>query len=392
MPMPDNTAPAAPAYLSNLAQVFKHGHTKVNVFTADQFPADLLEIFASLVADGTRIKKLEAQFFGDGYAKFGDVVARTSHKHFVAGIQALLGSKDHYQAALRYIRANCEAYLCRSQGLFNARKLEIDTLPLVSTLVGGLPNFCRNDDGSLRSEADLGGLIMAKTDTFVLVLSAIANRDSPAIEALAECIPPEQVFGILKDQLKNCPGIGLEEAFGHFFEQKTHVVFLAEMKALMASESSSRADFEAAFWPGASTVALDRFVSDALESSISPNPQRAIMLEVFREHGVDLYPGLVLSEKGMAHYLDAVTAPPELSKRQAYIMDVIASRAKINGSFHEEDVSALLRDIPVEILKKHPDAQYLFQELYRGTKDKSLLKHIENPRFKGKALEDSLGM
>ena len=38
-------------------------------------------------------------------------------------------------------------------------------------------------------------------------------------------------------------------------------------------------------------------------------------------------------------------------------MYVIATRAKTQGEFRQEDISALLRDISVEILKGHPNAQ-----------------------------------
>lgn len=392
MSMTDHSAPARLAYLSNLAKVFEHGHTKVSVFSANQFPADLLEIFASLVTDSKRIEELEAQFFGAVYVKFGDVVAGTSHKHFVAGIVALLGSKEHYPAALRYIKANCGEYLCRSRGLFNGKKLAVDTLPLVSTLAT-LPNYCRNEDGSLRGEDGLRGLMMGAEDCFVLVLSAIANRDSRAISVLAECMPPEQVFGILKEQMKQCPGIGLEEAFGHFFEQKTHVVFLAEMKGLMESTSSTRADFEAAFWSGASSYAIDKLVSEAVQLSLKRSPQLRLMLEVFRDRGVDFYPGLVMRQKDESHYLDAASSPPDLLSRQTFVMDVIAGRAKIELAGHRmDDLSVLLLDIPLETIKSHPDADLVLQHMYQGTKDKSVLRHIKDKFIKGRLLEDSLGM
>lgn len=73
-------------------------------------------------------------------------------------------------------------------------------------------------------------------------------------------------------------------------------------------------------------------------------------------------------------------------------MYVIATRAKTQVEFRQEGVSALLRDISVEILKGHPVAQLLFQDLYRITKDKSILKHIKCPKFRGQALEQSMGM
>jgi hypothetical protein len=389
--MTDQTMSSRPAYLRELSKIFNHSHPEVSVFSADQFPADLMEVFVAMVTDSRPIKELETLLAGDFNATLSDHMACLSGQPFVAGLVALLGSKDHYTAALSYIKTHSEEYLCLSHGLFNAVLLTVNSLPLVADL-HKLPNYCRKEDGTLRSGGDLRGLIMATEDCFVLVLSAISNRDSEALLVLAECMPSEQVFGILKDQMKQCPGIGLEEEFGHFFEQQTHVVFLALMKGLMASTSSSRADFEAAFWPGASSVALDRFVSEAVGEFMSLNPQMAFLLEVFRERGVDLYPGLVLSEKGFAHYLDAVTAPPDLSTRHGFIMDVIAKRAKIQGGFREDDMSALLRDIPVETIKSHPDADMLFQDLYRGTQDRSILKHIKNTKFKGHALEESLGM
>ena len=72
-------------------------------------------------------------------------------------------------------------------------------------------------------------------------------------------------------------------------------------------------------------------------------------------------------------------------------MYVIATRAKTQGEFRQEDISALLRDISVEILKGHPVAQLLIQDLYRITQDKSILKHIKDPKFRGQALDESMG-
>jgi hypothetical protein len=193
--------------------------------------------------------------------------------------------------------------------------------------------------------------------------------------------------------MKQCPGSDLEEAFGHIFAQRTHVTFMAEMKRLMSSNFSTCADFEKAFWSGASSFAIDQMVADAVKPTYSKLPQMVAMLQVFRQRGIDLYPGLMLCEKKEADYFDALNCLPDVAERQRFIMDVIAWRSKLDD-WHdrEEDLSVLLLDIPLETLMQHQEADLLLQHLYEGTGDKSILKLIADKQYKGRSLEAALGM
>jgi hypothetical protein len=399
MSINDNPEPRT-ARQAMLDQVFGHDCTERDLFASVSFPGDLKGHFRALIEEGKSIAELEIEVLGQpdkpksSTSLLSNLIALNlpHYKPFSRGIQALMGDKAHYQKAIGYALANHNDYLKMTDGFFCMPSLDIDHLPPVSEL-GHLPNYCRNEDGQLRSYQELRTLIHLREDSYVLVLSAIANLDSEAVKALSECMPRHVVFGILRNQMKQCSDATLEAAFGHFFHQRTHVTFMAEMKRLMESTFSTCDDFEQAFWPEASKFSIDKMVADALKQTYSKLPQMVAMLQVFRRRGIDLHPGLVLCEKEEADYFDVLDKLPDLAERQRFIMDVIAKRSKVEDwADREEDLSVLLLDIPLEVLTQHPEADLLLQHLFEGTGDKSIFKLIGDKKYKGRALEMALGL
>jgi hypothetical protein len=384
-------------YECMIVEAFHHNFTGLSIYSAEQFPVELRDIFLFLVEEYRSISDLESHCFGGiieewEFNRFHDQVkSRPHHRAFVAGIKSLLGDKDHYHKAIRYIIDNFDRYTQMSKGFFDEVSKSIDQLPDAASICR-LPNYCRNEDGSLIGKKTLSKLIPSNSDNDVLLLSAIVNLDSEAVRLLADVFSSDRVFAVLRRQMIGSPGIGLEQAFGHFFKERNHVVFLAEMKQLMESSKSSKADFERAFWAGASSQVIDELVSKAVKLDLDRKPQMELMLQVFRANQVDFYPGVLLSEKGQGFYFDAFNDMPDLATRQEFIMDVIVKRAKSRKLASDQDLSVLLLDIPLEKLQSHKYSDELLKYLYMGTKDRDVLKVIQDKKFRGDMLGDQIGL
>lgn len=384
-------------YERMIVEAFHHNFTGLSIYSAEHFPAELRDIFLFLVEEDRPIGDLESHCFGGileewEFVRFmGQGKNRPHYRAFVAGIKSLLGDKDHCHKAMRYIVANFDRYTQMSQGFFDEVTKSIDQLPEACNICR-LPNYCRNEDDSLIGKKTLSKLIQTKSDSDVLLLSAIVNLDLEAVRLLADVVSSDRVFGVLRRQMIGSPGIGLEQAFGHFFKERNHVVFLAEMKQLMESSKSSKADFERAFWAGASSQVIDELVSKAVKFDLNRKPQMELMLQVFRANQVDFYPGLLLNEKGQGFYFDALNDMPDLATRQEFIMDVIVKRAKSRKLASDQDLSVLLLDIPLEKLQSHKYSDELLKYLYMGTKDTDVLKVIQDKKFRGDMLGDQIGL
>jgi hypothetical protein len=100
----------------------------------------------------------------------------------------------------------------------------------------------------------------------------------------------------------------------------------------------------------------------------------------------------VLAERGEGRYFDELAEPPDLLIRHTLIMDVIGKRAKLQKTVSEQDLSALLLDIPLDTLMAHRDSDLLLKHIYKGTHDKQILKLIQDKQFKGQMLGDQLGL
>jgi hypothetical protein len=389
----ENTAPQM-SYRDQLVQVFTHDSSEVSVFSADGFPAELLEIFLSLVNEGRSLAEMESDYFEisghDPSSLLGmtNLMCRPHMKNFAFGMKAMLAHKDHCCKAIDYVLANTKLYKEGSKGLFDQPNRQLKRIPLVSSFPN-LPNYCRAADGSLRSAQAISGMVLSPSDPDVLILSAIVNLDAEAVLLLTKYLESDRVYGILKAQIKDCPGMGLEEAFGHFLAKRTHVIYSAEMSQLMGSEHSTYEDYEKTFWPEASPLATDALVSKALGFSFDSQPSLVQMLNLFRDKGVDLYPGMILVDKGQPAYLDAIAEAPDLFIKQQAFMDFVVSRDVMGST---QDHSVLLRDIPLDVISAHKSGQDLLKHLYLGTRDVSILPAIEDKKFRGDMLEDAMGM
>lgn len=388
-------SPAQKPYRERLMKAFWHTCNQVSVFSAEEFPPELLEIFVSLVEEGRSLAEMESDYFeisGHDPLSFmgmANQLSRPHMKNFAFGMKALLANKDHYCKAIDYVMANLKVYAQVSKGVFDEPNRKLKRMPLVSSFPD-LPNFCRQADGSLRSQEAISELTrFSQADPDVLILSAIVNRDSDAVTLLTKCLDSEKVYGILKGQILKCPGFGLDEALGHLLAKRTHVTYGAEMKQLMTSDFSTYEDYEKTFWPEASPFAIDTLVSNGFAVCFEREPSRERMLQLFKDKGVDLYPGMILASKGQPAYFDVLTDPPELSVKQQDIMDFVMSRAAMES---EQDLSILLKDIPLEVISAHKRGQDLLKHLFLGTRDKRTLPFIEDRKFHGKMLEESLGM
>jgi hypothetical protein len=389
----ENTPPHM-NYREQLLAVFCHDITEVSVFSAESFPPALLAVFLSLVVEGRSLGEMESDYFEvsehDPLSLLGmtNQISRHHLKVFAMGMKALLAHKDHYCKAIDYLTANAKLYKEGSKGLFDQPNRKLKRIPLVSSFPD-LPNYCRQADGSLRSAPAISQMVRSPSDSDVLILSAIVNRDSEAVSLLTKCLESDKVYGILKSQLKNCPDMGLEDAFGHILAKRTHVIYSAEMSQLMGSDQSTYEDYEKTFWPEASSIANDTLVSAALGFSFDSAPSKVNMLKMFRDKGVDLYPGMILVNKGQPAYLDAIAEAPDLFIKQQAFMDFVVSRDAMGST---QDFSVLLRDIPLDRINAHKSGQDLLKHLYLGTRDARILPAIEDKKFRGKMLEDSLGM
>lgn len=381
-------------YREQLIAVFCHDITEVSVFSAGGFPPALLEVFLSLVVEGRSLGEMESDYFEISehdplsLLSMTNQISRHHLKVFAMGMKALLAHKDHYCKAIDYLTVNAKLYKEGSKGLFDQPNRKLKRIPLVSSFPD-LPNYCRQADGLLRSAKTISQMVLSPSDSDVLILSAIVNRDSEAVSLLIKCLEPDKVYGILKRQLKECPGIGLEEALGHILATRTHVIYSAEMSQLMGSDHSTYEDYEKTFWPEASSMANDTLVSKALEFSFDSAPSLVNMLLLFKDKGVDLYPGMILENKGQPAYFDVVAEAPNLFIKQQAFMDFVAVRGVMGST---QDFSVLLRDIPIEMINAHKSGQELLKHLYLGTRDASILPAIEDKKFRGEMLEDSLGM
>jgi hypothetical protein len=388
-------SPAQKPYRERLMKAFWHTHTEVSVFSAEEFPPELLEIFVSLVEEGRPLAEMESDYFeisGHDPLSFMGMANQLSRPHlksFVLGIKALLAHKQHCCKAIDYVMANIKLYAEVSKGVFDEPNRKLKRMPLVSSFPD-LPNFCRQADGSLRSQEAISELTrFSLADPDVLILSAIVNLDSDAVTLLTKCLESEKVYGILKGQIQKCPDFGLDEALGHFLAKRTHVIYGAEMKQLMTSDHSTYEDYEKTFWPEASPFAIDTLVSNGFAVCFEREPSRERMLQLFKDKGVDLYPGMILASKGQPAYFDVLTDPPELSDKQQVIMDFVMSRAAMES---EQDLSIMLKDIALEVIRDHKRGQDLLKHLYKGTRHKDVLKMIEDKQFRGQMLDDELGL
>jgi hypothetical protein len=242
-------------------------------------------------------------------------------------------------------------------------------------------------------------MIMTVSDTKVLLWSAMANMDAEALSLLTQnkrfssANTETWLYSHIREQIQVCQNIDLKCAFSHLFKKRTHTIFLAEMKQLMSSPASTYSDFSTAFWPEASRTVIDNLVAEAVKSDTKEKPQMALMLHAFLDYGkVNLYPGLVKSRQGDGPYFDIVDALPDLATQQAYLMDAVVEQSKSQKIVYKTDLSPLLCNIPLETLAAHKHSDALLKHLYQGTRDRRVLKLINDNQFRGQALEDQLGM
>lgn len=386
-----------------IIEAFEHPHKVPDVFTVYEFPQSVRETFLALVEQGRSLYDLERHYLAIRGVDHPSVVSdsditkgwsKTRYVAFAAGMKSLLGMPEHSALAVDYILNNLRNYQAMTQGTFDGVQSTFENIMSMMDICP-VANLCRDRDGNVRYTKAINSLINAKSDSYALLMSAIANSDSESIKKLISCqqfsrdLSHADVLSILRAQIRAYPQRGLEEAFGHFLDQKNNAMFIANMKSLRSSTASTKEEFQRTFWLGADRFVLHQQVAEGLGFSYDLKPQLSLLLEVFRENGVDLYPGLILQAEGVGAYFDSFSDPLDLETRYSYMMTFVSDRIY---SKHRQDLSALLIDIPIETLKAHSQADTLLKHLYLGTRDKAVLNAIEDKQFRGEMLEDSLGL
>jgi hypothetical protein len=389
--------PTPPSYTSEelmILEVFEHPYTVQDVFSAHEFPREVLATFQGLVEQGRSIDDMEAQYeaiLGNDYKPSLWMKRRVS---FVAGMTALLGTPRASDLAVDYILNNLPKYQLMSRGIFNGASKKFE-----STLGMGdphrVPNFCRDQKGMLRDGRLIDKLIFAKSDCYALLMSALAHTDAEGVEMLMgnasffRHMPRSTVLKVVNQQMSSHPHLNLEQVFSHYFNTQSNESFMSNMKLLCETKTATLEDFRQAFWPGAAPQAIDQHVGEAVKFDVFAVPQPAMMLQVFRENGVDLYPGVVLREEGWGVYYDAISKPLDMAARHDYLMNFASRELSKNTT---QNLAMLLVDIPLEKLKAHLRADLLLKHLYDTTKDRLVLMAIEDKRYRGDVLEDALGL
>jgi hypothetical protein len=387
-----------------ILEAFEHPHKVQDVFSVFDFPHGVRETFLALIEQGRSLYDLECEYLairGDDYPSVrsdSDITkgwTKTRYRAFSAGLKSLLGTPEYSALAVDYILNNLRSHRSMTQGTFDGG--DKGKFEHLMTLSKEFPvaNLCRDGDDKVRDAKVIDKLVYSRSDSYALLMSAIANRDSESITMLMSSqqfgrdLSHADVLGVLRAQIKAHPGRGLEAAFGHFLDKKNNAMFIASMKSLCEQETSTKADFQRAFWLGADPFVIHQQVAEAVKFSYNRNPHLTFLLEVFRESGVDLYPGLILRSEGIGAYFDSFNDGKDLAHRNEYVMAFVARRI---ADKQRQDLSALLIDIPLEALKAHPESEVLLKHLYLGTQDKFVLQAIEDKKFKGEMLEGALGL
>jgi hypothetical protein len=387
-----------------IIEAFEHPHKVKDVFTVHEFPQSVRETFLNLVEQGRSLLDLENDYLALRGRDYPSVVSdsditkgwtKARYVAFVAGMKSLLGTPEHSALAVDYLLNNLRNFRAMTKdGTFDGGK---DTFELIMSVSDShpVPNLCRDQEDKIRDEKVINSLIYSKSDCYAFLMSAIANRDSESVKRLIDChqfsrdLSHANVLGVVRDQIKAYPGRGLEAAFGHFLDQKNNAMFIANMKSLCSSTTSTKQDFLRSFWLGADRFVIHQQVAEAVRFSHDRNPQLSILLEVLRENNVDLLPGLIIQAEGIGAYFDSFNEPRDLEAGHKYIIEFVSDRIIRK---HRQDLSVLLVDIPIETLKVHPLAEMLLKHLYLGTRDKAVLNAIEDKQFRGEMLEDSMGL
>lgn len=387
-----------------IIEAFEHPHKVKDVFTVHEFPQKARDTFLALVEQGRSLYDLEREYLairGEDHpyvTRDSDITKGWSKKRYVAfaaGLKSLLGTPMHTALAIDYILNNLRSHRTMTQGTFDGgEKSQFEHLMTLSDQ-HPVANLCRDKDGKVRDSKVIDKLVYTRSDSYALLMSAIVNKDPDSVTMLLSSkqflrdLSHAQVLSVLRAQIKAHPGRGLEAAFGCFLDKKNNAMFIANMNSLREQTDSTKADFQQAFWLGADLFVIHQQVAEAVEFSYNENPHLSFLLEVFRENGVDLYPGLILMEEGVGAYFDSFSDGKDLAHRNEYVMAFVAKRITDK---HRQDLSALLVDIPLEALKAHPQADALLKHLYSGTKEKAVLHAIEDKKFRGEVLEGALGL
>jgi hypothetical protein len=389
-------------YERMLIEAFEHPYRVPNVFAFIEIPLAIRDIYRAFFSTGIPIRELEDQYLAlrsevlPGSAE--EQGRRDRHKAFQSGLTALLGCPEHSALAMDYLLENRRAYVeIFGFSFFDATDKAGEKFQWLvkSSVSHPVPNLLRDQHGRCREAALIDSLIYQQSDAYALLMSAVTNADAESVSLLQRCqqfnryISKSDLLGVLTFQVKEFPDHGLKAAFRHYFDHKDNATFLARMNALCSSTEATKAEFRDAFWPGAVQYAIDQVVSNGLRFSYDCKPQIGYMLDVFKEQGVDFYPAVILHEEGYGVYFDATLKDFDLAARQDHLMGFVSKRLSGKAG---SDFSAMLVDIPWERLQAHRDADVLLKHLYQGTQDRNVLKLIEDKQFRGKTLEDQLGM
>jgi hypothetical protein len=325
---------------------------------------------------------------------------------FAGVMQCLLGTPEHKDEVMAYLRNDLSGWRTLSFGFLGGRTMHgvIGGDPskhrascAFSSLLKDRPgeaiaNLCRDQDGTVLSPQVFDQLLFIESDAHGFLMSAIANRDKEAIEGLLcsatylRFISREHTLMTVGDRINAHPE-DLKESLGPLLRVRNHETVMTELKRMIDSRGGTTEQLTEVLWPDMSPMAVSHLVAYAINSKMSADSASCFLLAC-RKIGFDLYLGTIEARRGFGAALDALGST-EPGDKSAKLLENYLWLA--GDETKEAQLAPLLLDVSPEILAAHPQASTLLLHRYRITGEQSLLA-LGDRTFRGKALEEGLGL
>lgn len=381
-----------------LKRLFEHnGKPYPRSFRPGSISANSIIDVLTLIHSKTSIATAEKDYLKSlGYSSavaIDDFFIRKIRHSITSHLQCMLTIPEYSSLVFDYIFKNKNQYLEITPSFFGQSVSNFrDAIQPRSGKIVPVANICRKECGELRI-ANPG--IVTKSDAHAFLMSAIANRDSHAVDELIDTcnfkkfLSIEQVKNIVTDVDKRYPELCLKDNFGIYFKIRTNANYLLETKLLLQNPLSTNERYREAYWDGALPQAHDEIVGYAFGPFRHElHGSRDLFFKMMREIGVDLYPGMYKAHKGRGEYLDLVSNPIDIGLKIQRILDFASSMTK---NAPKAAIGPILLDVPLDDILSHSKRDVFVKEIYLFTGDRKYLGMMPESQ-RGKVLEAKLGL